>query len=119
VAATSGCTVERIARVNVTPFVQATHVGRATVARSPRRFVGVRRVFANDLVDDATGATHALPRRAPDAHGGERRQRMQHRCRSAAASPLGALMRPKLAQGTHDSRSTDSHYLAEETQRWQ
>ena len=36
----------------------------------------------------------------------------------AAAGPQGVLVRPKLAQGTHDSRSTDSHYLAEETQRW-
>jgi len=36
----------------------------------------------------------------------------------AAAGPQGVFVRPKLAQGTHDSRSTDSHYLAEETQRW-
>ena len=36
----------------------------------------------------------------------------------AVTSPLDAFARPKLAQGTHDSRSTDSHYLAEETQRW-
>jgi hypothetical protein len=42
---------------------------------------------------------------------------IRERC-DAAASPLGAFVRPKLAQGTHDSRSTDSHYLAEETQRW-
>jgi hypothetical protein len=32
---------------------------------------------------------------------------------------VGVVMRPKLAQGRHDSRSTDSHYPAEETQRWQ
>ena len=37
---------------------------------------------------------------------------------SAAASPQGVIVRPKLAQGTLGSRSTDSHYLAEETQRW-
>jgi hypothetical protein len=30
----------------------------------------------------------------------------------------GTIISPKLAQGTHDSRSTESHYLAEETQRW-
>ena len=65
------------------------------------------------------GATTCSERVAPhgDAAGSGGDGVLHGSCR-AAASPQGVIVRPKLAQGTLDSRSTESHYLAEETQRW-